>query len=183
MALIGVAIGLVIVEAAFIVPEAISERIIEPAGGTAIENSSGLSCDRVLKNQLVFQRAASTHARMNAVVKQIQAQRQECAADIWDPNVLKEADGGTNVLGEGGCRWGVAHKNIGDTDVPRGWHKGGTGVAVENVRVFSGRDSENNIIMHFDWGKQPSDSRTCWLYSDRLKTWDQEYYQASCSCS
>ena len=54
MALIGAAIGLVIVGAAFIVPEVISERIIEPAGGTAIENTAGLSCDRVLKNQIVF---------------------------------------------------------------------------------------------------------------------------------
>ena len=87
MALIGAAVGLVIVGAAFIVPGVISERIIEPAGGTAIENAAGLSCDRVLKNQFVFQRAASNAERMNAVVKQIQAQRNECASDIWAPKI------------------------------------------------------------------------------------------------
>ena len=176
MALIGAAVGLVIVGAAFIVPEVISERIIEPAGGTAIENAAGLSCDRVLKNQFVFQRAASNHERMNAVIKQIQAQRTECAADIWAPSVLGHQANGANTDGDGGCFWVLAHKGIGDTDVPRGLHKGGGSVDDENVRAFSGRDSDNNIIVHFDFGKKPSDSARCWLYSDRLKTWDQEYY-------
>lgn len=68
MSLIGAVVGLVIVGAAFIVPEVIPERIIEPAGGTALNSGNGLSCDRVLKNQLVFQRVASSAARMNAVV-------------------------------------------------------------------------------------------------------------------
>lgn len=172
MALIGAAIGLVIVGAAFIVPEVISERIIEPAGGTAIENSAGLSCDRVLKNQLVFQRAASTVDRMNAVIKQIQAQRNECAADIWAPAILDAPSAASADY----CNWGTAHDKIGDTDVPRGLHRGGSTAAVENnVRLNSSRDAENNVIVHFDKDKRPTDSAKCWLYSSRLRTWDQEY--------
>ncbi len=163
MALIGAAVGLVIVGAAFIVPEVISERIIEPAGGTAIENSAGLSCDRVLKNQFVFQRAASNDSRMNAVIKQIQAQRNECAADIWDPTVVEKA-----VTASHGCFEVTA---VGDTDVPRGLHKDTTG----NVRDSSSRDNENNIIVHFHTDNLPTDSAKCWLYSDRLRTWDQVY--------
>ena len=166
MALIGAAVGLVIVGAAFIVPEVISERIIEPAGGTAIENAAGLSCDRVLKNQLVFQRAASNASRMNAVVKQIQAQRSECAADIWDPEVAVEADG------DNGCTGVVA---IGDTDVPRGLHDDQSAGSTGEVRDNSSRDSDNNIIVHFVDGHVPSDSAWCWLYSSRLRTWDQYY--------
>ena len=171
MALIGAAVGLVIVGAAFIVPEVISERIIEPAGGTAIENAAGLSCDRVLKNQLVFQRAASNHERMNAVIKQIQAQRRECAQDIWDPEIRRVADTTS------GCLAAAAnlYQQIGDTDVPRGLHQTVFGSTGDNVRRNSGRDSENNIIVHFMQTKPPSDSAKCWLYSDRLKTWDQEY--------
>ena len=165
MALIGAAIGLVIVGAAFIVPEVISERIIEPAGGTAIENAAGLSCDRVLKNQFVFQRAASTHERMNAVIKQIQAQRSECAADIWDPEVL-DAVGGSIL---GGCEGAVA---VGDTDVPRGLHHN---ASVDYIRESSGRDAENNIIVHWVAANRPTDSAVCWMYSSRLRTWDQEY--------
>ena len=172
MALIGAAVGLIIVGAAFIVPEVISERIIEPAGGSAIQGTAGLSCDRVLKNQFVFQRAASTGLRMNAVIKQIQAQRDECASDIWDPKVFE-----TDAEIDNGCFWaaGSVAKSIGDTDIPRGLHAGGSGEDSENVRLKSGRDADNNIIVHFEKDKNPTDSAKCWLYVDRLKTWDQEY--------
>ena len=163
MALIGAAVGLVIVGAALIVPEVISERIIEPAGGTAIENAAGLSCDRVLKNQFVFQRAASNAERMNAVVKQIQAQRNECASDIWAPKIQD-----LHSPEDGGCGVSV----VGDTDVPRGLHDSETN---QGAREMSGRDSDNNIIVHFADSAQPSDSAKCWLYVERLKTWDQEY--------
>ena len=164
MALIGAAVGLVIVGAAFIVPEVISERIIEPAGGTAIENSAGLSCDRVLKNQLVFQRAASNADRMNAVIKQIQAQRSECAADIWDVSIINDS---------GGADYGSGGK-IGDTDVPRGL-QAQRDDPTSGPRRLSSRDAENNIFVMFDDGKRPSDSAYCWLYSARLRTWDQSY--------
>ena len=187
MALIGAAVGLVIVGAAFIVPEVISERIIEPAGGTAIENAAGLSCDRVLKNQFVFQRAASNEARMNAVVKQIQAQRAECAADIWDPKVIDAAAvvaavaASTGVAAVpasgGGCLavTGTLYQAIGDTDVPRGLHSEVVSGTEDSVRKNSSRDNENNLIVHFLHEKKPSDSSKCWLYSSRLRTWDQEY--------
>ena len=178
MALIGAAIGLVIVGAAFIVPEVISERIIEPAGGTAIENTAGLSCDRVLKNQIVFQRAASTPVRMNAVIKQIQAQRTECAADIWDVKVFEGGDATAWTTASdtvGGCMWAAAHTKIGDTDVPRGLQQGGRAVTKDNAVLGSRRDSENNVIVHFQSNKLPTDSAKCWLYSSRLRVWDQEY--------
>ena len=187
MALIGAAVGLVIVGAAFIVPEVISERIIEPAGGTAIENAAGLSCDRVLKNQFVFQRAASNEARMNAVVKQIQAQRSECAADIWNPKVIDAATvvaavvGGADASG-GGCLSAASEfTEIGDTDVPRGLQKSAnpptpaTATSSGSVRHNSSRDADNNVVVHFLHTQLASDSAKCWLYSSRLRTWDQEY--------
>ena len=172
MSLIGAAVGLIIVGAAFIVPEVISERIIEPAGGTGIENAAGLSCDRVVKNQFVFQRAASTAVRMNSVVKQIQAQRDECASDISDP-VFWEAAYDPDEMGCVALNPGDFVK-IGDTDVPRGLelrnvHLPGT------VDTSSRRDADNNIIVHWDHDARPSDSARCWMYVDRLKTWDQEY--------
>ena len=173
MALIGAAVGLVIVGASFIVPEVISERIIEPAGGTAIENAAGLSCDRVLKNQLVFQRAASTPERMNAVLKQIQAQRTECAADIWNPFIASAGDtDDTNTTNITETTTGCTGSSIGDTDVPRGLHASSS---LTTVREDSSRDSENNIIVHFADAHKASDSAKCWLYSSRLRVWDQEY--------
>ena len=173
MALIGAAIGLVIVGAAFIVPEVISERIIEPAGGTAIENAAGLSCDRVLKNQIVFQRAASNKDRMNAVVKQIQAQRAECAADIWDP----EIGDATDTFSTGACSKDPSvadNGKVGDTDVPRGLQSSGEPADAPAVATTR-RDAENNVIVYFVEDKEPTDSAECWLYSQRLRTWDQKY--------
>ena len=161
MALIGAAVGLIIVGAAFIVPEVISERIIEPAGGTVIRGTA-LSCDRVLKNQLVFQRSASTVDLMNAIIGQIQAQRGECASDIWDPE----------IVGNAGWECSSAGK-IGDTDVPRGLEKTQFW-SIESVEL-SRRDADNNVLVYFDPAKLPADSSQCWLYVDRLKTWDQEY--------
>ena len=179
MALIGAAIGLVIVGAAFIVPEVISERIVEPAGGTSIENSAGLSCDRVLKNQLVFQRAASTAQRMNAVIKQIQAQRQECAADIWKPVVVNGA--GINSAGVGTAASCTANGNVGDTDVPRGLQERPNTSQTTRTHAdlqaakTSRRDAENNLIVYFATDALPTDSAKCWLYAQRLRTWDQVY--------
>ena len=164
MALIGAAVGLVIVGAAFIVPEVISERIIEPAGGTAIENAAGLSCDRVLKNQLVFQRAASNGERMNAVVKQIQAQRNECASDIWDPLISSTP----TLVDDPGTAWDESHSGcygvaaVGDTDVPRGLHQGHTDPDIAELVVeTSRRDADNNVIVHFIHDKTASDSAKC----------------------
>ena len=171
MALIGAAVGLIIVGAAFIVPEVISERIIEPAGGTAIQGTAGLSCDRVLKNQLVFQRAASTHERMNAVIKQIQAQRDECASDIWSPFISYIGNTDDASTGVNEDTFGCPGTSVGDTDVPRGLEVDAAG----HIRGNSGRDSDNNIIVHFAEAHKPTDSAKCWMYVDRLKTWDQEY--------
>lgn len=175
MALIGAAIGLVIVGAAFIVPEVISERIIEPAGGTALSNSAGLSCDRVLKNQLVFQRAASTVDRMNAVIKQIQAQRSECAADIWSPEIMSAA---TPAVGAScATATSTTAAKIGDTDVPRGLQSKSNATAGDDSKDkgVSRRDAENNVIVYFVATALPTDSAKCWLYSARLRTWDQVY--------
>ena len=63
-----------------------------------MEQDVGLNCDGVLKNQLVFQRAASTADRMNIVIAQIQNNQNECASDIWSPlavDGVTTASGGT----------------------------------------------------------------------------------------
>ena len=100
-----------IVGAAVIVPEVISDGIIQPASGTVIENAAGLSCDRVLKNQSVSQRAALNAARMNAVIKQIHAQPAECAADMWTLVVVDGAAAADHCSTDG---------KTGGSDFPRG---------------------------------------------------------------
>ena len=86
-AIFGAVGGLVIVGIAFMAPRIISEFVIEPAGGQVIAGDAGVSCDALLRSQLQVQRGASTAGRMNQVISQIQAQRDECPEDTWDPLV------------------------------------------------------------------------------------------------
>ena len=78
-AFVGAFIGLIIASVAFIGPRIITDMVIKPVGGVAIESEIGLNCDGILRNQLVFQRGASTKDRMNVVVAQIQSQNEDCA--------------------------------------------------------------------------------------------------------
>ena len=79
---VGAFIGLVIASLAFIGPRIVTDMVIKPVGGVALDTQVGLNCDSVLRNQLIFQRGASTAARMQVVISQIQAQQQECAKDL-----------------------------------------------------------------------------------------------------
>ena len=108
MALMGAIGGLVIVGIAFIVPRVISQVILEPVGGVALTSDTGFDCDTVLRQQLVFQRAASNESRINQVISRIQAQNSDtCSADVWNPrandanyvntDVVDRAGGGLEV--------------------------------------------------------------------------------------
>ena len=197
-AIFGAIGGLVIVGVAFMAPRIISEFVIEPAGGQVIGGDGGVSCDGILQAQLLVQRGASTATRMNQVISQIQAQRDECPEDIWDPVVVDVEATAADPPGQTGC-WGTpvitgggvvgtegTNGKVGDTQVPRSLRVGNTdGVAgtvgtppgVGTVRPKSGRDSGNNILVYWagNADKRPTDSSTCWLYSNRLRTWDENY--------
>ena len=190
MALMGAIGGLVIVGIAFIVPRIVSQAVIEPVGGVALGGEAGADCDKVFKNQLVFQRGASTAANMNVVIAQIQAQRDECTSEVWDPEVSDKvaaaADGATaqpdgvagaclgstDIADDAADIWRVAR--IGDTEIPRSLHDENN--EEEPVRNASGRDSNNNIIVYWSkTAKRPTDNATCWLYVSRLRIWDENY--------
>ena len=85
---VGAFIGLVIASLAFIGPRIVTDMVIKPVGGVALDTQVGLNCDSVLRNQLIFQRGASTKDRMQVVISQIQAQQQECAKDVWKPEAI-----------------------------------------------------------------------------------------------
>ena len=86
--LIGAFIGFGIAGLAFIGPRIFIDLVIKPVGGVSIETEAGLNCDSVFRNQLTFQRGASTADRMNTLVSQIQSQQQECDSEVWNPTVL-----------------------------------------------------------------------------------------------
>ena len=170
---IGAFIGLIIASLAFIGPRIVTDMVIKPVGGVALDTQVGLNCDSVLRNQLVFQRGASTMARMQVVISQIQSQQLECAKDVWDPVAIDIVTSGTKA---GKCYSATAGEVdptiVGDQALPTGLLRG------TDARTTSGRDSENNIIVY--WSdtetKRPSDAASCWLYFARLRSWHENFY-------
>ena len=173
MSVIGAVVGLAIAGLAFVMPGIISRLIVEPAGGQNVAGDSvGANCDQLLKNQLVFQRGASTAGRMGEVIRQIQATRDNCVSEMWDPQVND-----TNNFGTTGC-WDPApvrseNPSVGDLTVPTGLFAGA--LPASEVRGTSGRDSSNNIIVYWSSGDGPSDNAVCWMYVSRLNNWDENY--------
>ena len=190
-AFVGAFIGLIIASVAFIGPRIITDMVIKPVGGVAIESEIGLNCDGILRNQLVFQRGASTKDRMNVVIAQIQSQNEDCASDVWEPEAVDHGDAVTvaGVVGKagmcftssGGADFTAAAADtwiVGDQPVAVGLlRKESTGTDYK-PRVSSGRDSGNNIIVYWstEVKKRPSDGASCWLFFARLKSWHENFY-------
>ena len=188
-AFVGAFIGLIIASVAFIGPRIITDMVIKPVGGVAIESEIGLNCDGILRNQLVFQRGASTEDRMNVVVAQIQSQNEDCAVDVWNPTVIDLNSSADDEDEKGNCYGaGGAAGKVGETESPKvGTQEIPDGLIVGEVkkdaptRTKSGRDSENNIIVYFHLGaaERPSDGASCWMYYARLKAWHANFYAGS----
>ena len=190
---VGAFIGLIIASLAFIGPRIVTDMVIKPVGGVSLDTQVGLNCDSVLRNQLIFQRGASTASRMQVVISQIQSQQQACAKDVWKPVVIDMATAsaaGTIGVGSpdegqcyetaGGFTAGVAKLEdikIGDQSLPEGLSRPATGDKYY-PRTTSGRDSDNNIIVY--WADKtvdrPSDAASCWLYFARLRSWHENFY-------
>ena len=202
MGLIGVVVGLIVMGMAFILPNVVSEAVLEPVGGVALTTDSGTSCDGILQNQLVFQRGASNGSRIMQVISQLQVQRGECAREVWNPVVIQDNGGSTNTAVNNTAANGASSERnfskcfgasaiddssppanaaklatlrIGDNSVP-------SGLRLQNdlanwPRRASGRDGANNIIVYWstDAEEKPSDGSSCWLYVSRLGVWSQSY--------
>ena len=177
---VGAFIGLIIASLAFIGPRIVTDMVIKPVGGVSLDTQVGLNCDSVLRNQLVFQRGASTAERMQVVISQIQSQQQECAKDVWDPEAINIS--ATSGSESGKCYSGTAGAllpmKVGDQDLPEGLQRE-VSATVTNARTSSGRDSENNIIVYWadSVDRRPSDAASCWLYFARLRSWHENFFQ------
>ena len=171
--LIGVVVGLVVIGGAFIIPGTISRFVIEPAGGVSVAPRVGLDCDGLLKEQLVFQRNASNHERMQFVISRIQSRRSECSSEAWSP-VVRARPG--HPLD---CLDGDSNK-VRDVPVPEGLMLGDPAKA----KTISSRDTDNNIIVYWtpledtyaDPTGLPSDGAVCWLYVSDFGAWTESYH-------
>ena len=152
-------------------------RDTEASASTANQSFKS-DCDQLLRNQLVFQRGADTADRMQEVIQQIQAQRDECVSELWNPDV-DDATAVTGCFTAAPPYTNPLTIKIGDLTVPRTLYTGST--AIDRVRTTSGRDAENNIIVYWSTthGEQPANDAGCWLYVSRLNQWDENYDSTS----
>ena len=187
---IGAVVGSVIIGLAFIIPGVISSIVIEPSGGTSLEVRGGEDCDGLLKSQLVIQRGANTHSRMNEVVRQIQNQRDACAEELWSPVVVAQATSNTHCFAGSGSPTPAKgfpgtkalDGQVENTLVPSGLRIGNTQTSASgnnngHVRATPGRDADNNILVYWSTtaNQRPADQAECWLYVSRLQVWSESY--------
>ena len=184
-AFIGAFIGLIIAGLAFIGPRIVTDLVIKPVGGIAVDTETGLNCDGILRNQLIFQRGASTANRMNVVIAQIQSQHSECAKDVWAPDSVDYSTTApltgkcfSSTAGTIGAEAKADKWVVGDQTMPLGLLRKQTTADMYVARDSSGRDSDNNIIVYWatEVAERPSDGASCWLYFARLKTWHENFY-------
>ena len=121
---------------------------------------------------------------MNEVIRQIQATRDNCVSELWNPSVTNHPAPAatatcysTNTLPK---YKSPLETKIGDLTVPRSLYDGFV-VDTNKIRGSSGRDSDNNILVYWNNGAatrvgvSPADASECWLYVSRLNVWDQSY--------
>ena len=173
--LIGVAIGIVVIGGAFLIPGTISRFIIEPAGGVRVEVRAATDCDGILRRQLVFQRNADRPNEMQYIVYQVQNKHDGCERETWNPVV--KPDQGIPY----GCResstWEVGGVLVPETSLR----------ASGNLINISTRDYDNNMLVYFvhpsttdqqDRGL-PSDGAVCWMYVSAFSAWTEGYLPES----
>ena len=169
MSLIGAVVGLIIVGVAFLIPGVISELVIEPAGGIAVEAQQGTDCDGIFRRQLVVQRAVSRPVHMNYLIERIQGSRDECGAGFWSPFVhLTSVTVNDPCAVVPGTPSADDPYTIGGLAVPAGLSSSSW-----VPRGRSSRDRNNDIIVHFRFTPPslPSDGAVCWLYDGTLDIW------------
>ena len=166
-----VCVGIIIIGGSFIVPGIISDAIVEPVGGVTFDVDGSINCDQILRDHLVVNKEASNGARINFVIRRIQAQFDGCGPHNWSPEVR------TNQPGWSECFDSSSRDSIAGVPIPASldWRK-------NSIVNSTGRDEWGNIIVH--WGPylsadppfgHPSDSSYCWLYIGSVGDWIEGY--------
>ena len=88
---------------------------------------------------------------MNEVIRQIQAQRDDCVSELWNPQAADNDASDDLACWDGTDVAEYANPlddKVGDLTIPRTLFSGFSDG--DDVRITSGRDSDNNIIVY--WG-------------------------------
>ena len=168
-----VCVGIIIIGGSFIIPGIISDAIVEPVGGVTFDVDGSINCDQILRDHLVVNKEASNGARINFVIRRIQAQFGGCGPHNWSPEV-KTNDARL-------VRGALIPPTPGTPSPVFLFPPASIGGGTPSVNS-TGRDEWGNIIIH--WGPypsddppfgHPSDSSYCWLYIASVGDWVEGY--------
>ncbi len=132
---------------------------------------AGVSCDYLLRSQLIVQPNVRDAAGFMLVVDQINLQRHECGPFYWRPwpiapfeeDVSSACWPGAWFTNEGGFQGtGGDDGRIGDGLAPAGLRAGG--VMEGEVLAWSWKDDAGNILVYFSPEAEsgPYDGAACW---------------------
>ena len=151
-ALIGSVVGLIIVGISFLIPPTVSELVIEPAGGVAIETINAFDCDGMLKTQLVARRWANDPRLMQRIITEIQVKQEECSSERWTPVVKLPGEYWACFSGTGPT---LAMSGV---LVPRGLKS--TDASELCPPEIAKRDAANNIFVYWQMADKPPSRRS-----------------------
>ena len=142
-------------------------------------------CDEILKAQFIFQRGADRSTRMMQVIEQVQTQRAECSADIWNPTVIQDSGKPFSIPVDNsianaserklsGCFPGTGREKwqIGGYEVPLTLRLKTTDGTNPAIRA-SAQDAQGNVLVYWSTSAElrPHDQSACWLYIKKDAQW------------
>ncbi len=174
-ALLGCVVGAIIVGMGIFIPGVISRWIIEPAGGLALADVISTDCDRLLREQLVYQRNADDAGDMQQLVYKVQLRNRElCSSEQWSP-VIQSAAGFPN-----GCYKDPVspelYGSIGGIVLPASFFT--ASYVLDIPRATQRRDDSIIVIFERDLpnlDRQPADGAICWFYHPEFEAWSSGY--------
>ena len=171
-ALIGAVVGLIIVGVSFLIPPTVSELVIEPAGGVAIESVNSFDCDGMLKAQVVSRRWANNPPKMQRIITEIQVKQDECSSERWAPVVKNDASVGARCFTGVSVGHATEPLKVGQLIVPTDLSDSSIGP------TSSRRDSRNDVMVYWTLGTEaarPADGSNCWMYVSAFGAWAEGY--------
>ena len=165
-AVIGVVVGLVLIGTSYMVPEAISDTVIEPAGGEAIVVDSGRSCDQHLRRRLGSNPQAYDVGRVQRVIVGIQTQVSGCNEESWSP-LVHSGSALLQVKSVCGAQENSGVFLMSGVPISQSLFSGS---AAGNMKAVA-RNSAGDIFLIFDDASPPGDGSRCWYYSSSFNAW------------
>lgn len=116
-------------------------------------------CDQLLKQQLVYGRHARNAAEMQLIADHVLMEKRECERAGWNPRTTDPGRDRNGNHSHPSCQFPP------DNTPPGLLTRGG------RLRITTGRDEDNNILVYWEKGSVLSRPAECWIFDSALNEW------------